>query len=409
MADDGSAIRISNIEDADFTVNRYTVEGGEVVEQEVEANISDEDIAAIGEEIEGAMEEALDDFERTGEVPTERTTAVEAETEAGTTTATSQTDDTEDAGSGGDDGADTTMAAAMATARRVVQANDITKTNWPTFASLMRDEGVSDQELLSDVWSKLREQDELVEEDDESDDSGGADGGESGDQGDGSEDASDGADSGAETPTPEELDAMGMEAVLEDADAAFLAIEPGDEDSDEAIDLFDEQIRSGDIETLNVQTSVNADEILSDAGVPEDEIPEVILQFGDDYEALTGDETIEMGSDMEVDETDDDGGSGGSPERDPDITTATPDDIPEVELEDILLLVQQGNEASEKVIEALLEPISEGIINAVPVGSEAGAALVDELSEGAAVPLPVEAVDGGFAVRDLEAVISEYA
>ena len=52
--DDSPAVgidRIENIEDADITVNRYSVDNGEVVEEEVSAEVTQDDIETITDEV----------------------------------------------------------------------------------------------------------------------------------------------------------------------------------------------------------------------------------------------------------------------------------------------------------------------------------------------------------------------
>lgn len=384
MADDGPAIKIGQIEDAEFTVNRYTIEDGEVVEQEVKANINDDDISDFEDEIDAELDDAVAEYEQTGEVPTEGTTEMDEQQ---------------------------AVEDVLPTARSVVQSNGITKSNWPTFAKMMREEGVTDQSLLSDVWAELREQEALVVESEAEDDPQDADEQESDDDGDSadeSDDSDDGADPDENAP-PANVSEMSMGEVFEDADAAFLAVSPGDEESDAAIDQFDSMIRSGDVETLNVDTSVNAADILSDADVSADAVPAVILRYGESHYAL--DELTAEGEPTDADdpqpteeEESSDEPQSGSVEGG-EISVENAPDIP-VGMD--ILVLRSGAEASDLVQGALIEEITAEEVLAAPVSSDLGAFLVEPLPSGATLPLYIEATENGLEQRELEQLLAKY-
>lgn len=385
MANDGPAIKIGQIEDAEFTVNRYTIEDGEVVEQEVKANLSDDDISDFEDEIDADLDDAVEEYERTGEVPTEGTTEMDEQQ---------------------------AVEDVLPTARQVVRENDITKSNWPTFAKNMREEDVTDQSLLSDVWAELREQEALVDEGDATDDTADADEQESADSddsGDDSDDTDDGDEGEDGPPSDIDFNEASMGEVFESADAAFLAVSPGDEESDAAIDQFDAMIRSGDVETLNVDTSVNADDILSDAGVEPDAVPTVILRYGESHYAL--DELSEGGV---PDDTDDpqptsdeessDAAQSGSEER----GTIDAGDSPDIPVGMDILVFRPNEESSDLVQGALMDEINDENVLAAPIQSDLGKFLVEPLPSGATVPLYIAATENGLEQRELGDLLAKY-
>lgn len=370
MADDtgsaSAAIEIKNVEDADFTINRYTVEDGEVIEQEVEATISDDDIAAFGEEVEAAVDDALADHEIPAEDVAEDLTTDDPAPE--------DVDiDTDDA----DEDGDSAISDALPVARTVVREEDITKEDWAVFAEHMRERDIGDQSLLSDVWAELKNEGLIERPDSEQPDGPGDENGDGGD----------------ESLDVDESEPEGFE----DADTLYLAIEPGDADSDAAIDQFDSMIQSGEMETLNVQSDVDAPDMLEDAGVSEDDVPVVLLEADGDLFA--------WGEDV----TGDGVSSGGELPEDAVARIETDvGDIEGIRPGDDIMLVNPDAEASDRAIEALMEPIQEAEVIAEPVGSDVGSFLVEPLPDDVELPVYFEVDSGGFTQRPLEVLFGEY-
>jgi len=214
-------IRTGDIQTAEFTVNKYVVRDGEVVREEVEADLDDDEMADFEAEIETEMDEAMSEMDRTGRVP-DRFDLSEPEAEPGTEP-TSETEEPEPDPEPTTDEGDTSLDQIAAqtesdedfdtplvAGRTIAEENDITKYDFPQFAAAMRDRGDYDQDTISEVWSDLRDEDSLTAATEE--DKPGSAGGDDGDDSGG---ATDNAESRGESDDgPEEMFPPGQDVLL---------------------------------------------------------------------------------------------------------------------------------------------------------------------------------------------------
>jgi hypothetical protein len=407
---DHPVIEIGQVQEADFTVNRYTYEDGEVVEEEIDATIDEEDIEAFGDEVEAAVEGAMAGWEMSQQVDQQ------------TTTTTSTTSDPEpepepepEPPQAAQEDEEPDMEEAVNVARDIINREDLTNQDWPAFSSEMREAGYSDQSFLSDVWSELK--DIGVLESAESDESG-ADSGS----------ADEGGSDGGDTDEDSEQDEAPAEEVsgpdaFEEADQVWLAIQPGDEESDEAVDQFDDLISSGEMMTLNTQTNVDAPEILSDAGLTTGEVPAVVLQFGDDYVSLDDfelegvpEEDVEAqdgepDGDDQQDSEPADAGTGGDGD-DTAMDAADPEEALgyPIPVGTDILVYREGAEASDLALGTVQPGISSEDVIAIPLAAEDEAAFfLEPLPDDVDVPVYIKATEEGLVQRPLDELLGKYA
>lgn len=429
--------RIENIEDADLQVNRYTVENGEVVEEEVDASVSGDDIQKIADEVGEEINSAMEDFEMdvsldatgldTGEAGGSSTPASTETTEAGDTTdETDTTDGTDDeveqaikqTDTGGVDDPDDvdvdeiTTEQAKEISQEIIESNGLTVSNWSKFAAAWRDRGVTDQSFMGDMWAQMKKEDVIGEAQsvdidgdgsDDTDDTAEAD---TTDDTDDTDDADD--DGGSDTAsgdvgTIDYGDSTTAE-IFDHADQAHLAIRPAHDASDEAIDQFEPLIESGDLNVLNIRTNLDGKEIMSDAGIDSDDVPAVLLQYGDSYYNLAALVEGEQSVDATPDDEDGDDQAGGESEaaesegddaQTPDVMGLY-DDLPGVETGDDILLLGDGQE-SAVLGQELGGEIADGEVLGLPGDSDVANMLREEMGKDLETPAYIRATNSGLA------------
>lgn len=175
MADDedGSGsptIKTGDIQTAEFTVNKYVVRDGEVVAEEVAADLDDDELADFEAEIETEMDDAMTEMDRTGQPPEEYAPTGPDTTDDADTTSDDDEPDSESDAEGGDASLDQIAEQVerdedfdtpLVAGRTIADEDDITKYDFPQFAAAMRDRGDYDQDTISEVWSSLREEGSL--------------------------------------------------------------------------------------------------------------------------------------------------------------------------------------------------------------------------------------------------------
>lgn len=173
MADDGGdrpaqKIHTGDIREATFTVNKYVIEDGEVVEEEVDYQLGDEELDELREEIDASVEEAMTTMETTGTPPTgfDLAEPTKDDVDVPESAEPEPEEDEEEAErpdvleeiarqiSGDAEPEDRPVISG----RVIAEFHDIDKHQWPTFAKHMRERNISDQETISEVWAQLREE-----------------------------------------------------------------------------------------------------------------------------------------------------------------------------------------------------------------------------------------------------------
>lgn len=223
--DDISTVRTGDIQQAEFTINKYRVEDGEVKSEEEGVDLGEEDLEELRAEIETEMDDALAEFEETGDVTTTRDIQIgpvgvpspeeAAEAAAGGEESAEAEEGPEGPAEEEEDSADVSASDAEARGREIVEEENITKTDFPTFAKEMRESGFEDQETISSVWQTLRD-DNTIDGDDE-----------------GTEEDTAPAEQvdvdveGMETTTEQQEEDVGREADEDETEEAMGTIEPG--------------------------------------------------------------------------------------------------------------------------------------------------------------------------------------
>lgn len=228
-------IDIKNIEEADFTIETHVTKDGTVCERRETTTVSDVEIGSLRDEIDSRIDEALEEFEETGEVegldldydPTDVSVPVSPDSEGSEDD--SEADESEDEGDSdsGSGNESLDQIAEEATQRErledpeqigrdVVAEHDITKSDWPSFAKHMREEGV-EEDGISDVWHALRDEGVI---------NGGSSGGggsdaSGGGSGDGAEDGSDGG-AGGGADVDEAVDEEDVVAIPPETDIVII-------------------------------------------------------------------------------------------------------------------------------------------------------------------------------------------
>lgn len=163
---DLSTVKTGDIKNAEFTINKYTVNDGAVEEKEENVPIGEEEMDEIRKEVNESVTQALDEFDETGEVSSfdvdlegtgdveaasDAETAAQSDSDSGTTEESSE-EETEQSEPKDPD------AGGFETAKAVAEEYDITKHDWPTFAKQMRERGFNDQSQQSDLWGRLKDE-----------------------------------------------------------------------------------------------------------------------------------------------------------------------------------------------------------------------------------------------------------
>lgn len=424
--------RIENIEDADLQVNRYTVENGEVVEEEVDASVSGDDIQKIADEVGEEINSAMEDFEMdvsldatdldTGDTGGSSTPTTQT-TETDDTAETDTTDDTSDeveqavrqTDTGGVDDPeevdvdDLSTEQAKEISKEIIESNGLTVSNWSKFAAAWRDRGVTDQSFMGDMWAQMKKEDVIgeaqsVDIDDDADDTA-----DSTSEAAGSDDTDDADDDGDSDTASGDVgsidygDATTAE-IFDHADQAHLAIRPAHDPSDEAIDQFEPLIESGDLNVLNIRTNLDGKEIMSDAGIDSDDVPAVLLQYGDSYYNLAalveGDQSVDA---TPADDGGDDQAGGESEDATEDTQDAESDSdsglydgLPGVEEGDDVLLLGDGQE-SAVLGQELGGEIADGEVLGLPGDSDVANMLREEMGKDLETPAYIRATNSGLA------------
>jgi hypothetical protein len=293
-------VKTGDIQSANFEITNYVVKDGEVEEVAEDTGMSEGDVDSLREEMEAELDDALDQFEETGDPSTVGvdidpgpvgvdTSPTETETEEPEPEESEEDDEppepTDEEGTGSeslDAIAEEAQQREQAdrdpieVGREVVEAEDITTGDWSAFQSAMAEAGVA-QNDVSDAWQALKDE---------------------------------GTITGSGTAPPS-----------------------GDDDggTDEPAEAEEE---------------------------PQDETEEA-------------EATIPSGQD--------------------------------------LLLVREGSASSERIVEALAEPVMNQEVFVVPIQSDLGEVILEPMDDGVTIPLAVQAERQGFRQRDLADVLEEYA
>lgn len=298
---------ISIDSDGNLVVKRREVQKDiSVNEEQIEVGGSDVDLDSFESELEEAMSSALESMEEVNiEADADRADSTDDGDSGGGKEDAAEPKTEEKQETDGDDesGADLTVEEAVDQSEEIIEEEEITSQNWNTFSSAWDERGVSDSSFLSDVWGELKERDMLKpvggeeESDEEADDSES----ESESETDKAEDTSDDGSRG-----------VGMAGSVQDSEDVFLIVNPGDEESDEAIDQFSDMIEAGDIQTVNAGTSTEAASMMSQAGISS--APALVLETDEGF--------VELGEEMEGEQEQDDPEEGedseGGEEKTPD-------------------------------------------------------------------------------------------
>lgn len=242
-ASEAPAVETGDIEEASFTINRYDVADGEVMEREEETDVTEEEVNAIREEIQSSVESAVE--------------AYDGGVEDGDQSIPDQADGTSEGDSQPDE--DAAAGDAVADAREVVGEEGITSTDYMTYQAAMRERG-HDSDTTSDAWHELREQGEIPGGDGSSSGSSSSDGGD--DTGDGGEE-------------------------MADVDAVYMITTTGCAGCEMAKDHMSEYIEDDLIEPINLQESGKAADIAMELGITA--APTMVVEEDGEYRKLLDD------------------------------------------------------------------------------------------------------------------------
>jgi hypothetical protein len=266
MADDADGaplVRTGDIENAEFRVNRVTVEGDKVVEEEVGVELDEETIEKLQEDIDTDYQKARDAMEEGVAETVEEAvdTAFESnrglaagadeETEpAGPAPPAEQESDTDgdsdeetaesdEADAPGDDGGDEhTLSSAIAQGRVVVNEEGVTTTDFFTYQSAMRDRGF-DSDLISESWDVLRDDDAIPK------------GGSGSDASNGDESGAGSVDVDAEVAGDEPAEEIELPAGVEMDEGDTILVAHGEEEASQvAITVLDEAIENEEVRVV---------------------------------------------------------------------------------------------------------------------------------------------------------------
>lgn len=410
MANEGgknASIEIGTVEEGKFVVNRYTTKDGEVIEEEVDAGLSEDDMAAIEDEIGSALDETLEQFDREeqtasqGQSQTQSPSEMESQTGVSAEAAQQATESAPDDGGSEEPPAPADLRAA---ALEVVEERDVTKNDWPAFSAGMRERGFEDSDDQSDIWNDLRDEGIINGPDDGGGtDSSGSDTQES--DGEATEETTettdDGGDGDAEVmdEVPPALQAIVDQTTIpEDVGIveAILAATPGDDASDAAVEQFDSLIRDGSLRSVSPDRDPEVREAMEAAGVEE---PPALL-----FRTTEGLFAVAMGGD------DSTGADSGGTDMDGDGETGGGVQGTDFEEGDDIVLLESGTDAGEKIIDALLDAIAADEVVTLPLESDETETVIEPLGDDEVeVPMHIVAEDGTFKAGDLEALLQEWA
>ncbi len=379
---DFSTVKTGDIKQAEITINKYRVEDGEVKEQEEGVPITDEELDEIKQDVGSRVQEALDEFEETGEVssmdvdlgddapdPTETVSASQSDSSQDTTT-TSSTDDsgseesTTDEDEADDEERSERFEEAVSLGRTIAREEGITKNDYADFAEGLRNEGYTDQSFISDVWGELRDDNTIgrfpPNGDGETDDGGDAD----------------------------------------------------EEDAEEADEETDEQDAGGEQTPLEVGRDVVEEENLTNT-----DWPTFAAEMRD--RGITEQDThSEVWSELKEEGTigqpqsESSGGSSSSESSSSDEETQHPSGLGEddfgIPVGTDLLMVQTDEQASEMVISTLNEAIDAEEVIAMPITSDIGEAVIEPMESDVTTPFYLEATEEGLVQHPLEMLVEKY-
>jgi hypothetical protein len=179
---DTPTIQTGDIKQAEFTVNRYVVNDGEVEHQEESVDITEDEMDELREDIASQMDDAMAEFEQTGDVSGTRLDLTMDDPDPAvdtqdTASPESGPEESEQDGQQAEQDQDDPQASqgeepadALATAREIAQDHDIDKTDYPVFGKHVREAGI-DNDSVSDLWDELREEGVIDGDDADSEDS----------------------------------------------------------------------------------------------------------------------------------------------------------------------------------------------------------------------------------------------
>lgn len=415
MADEElPVIRVGDVKQAEFTVNRYVTEEGEVKREELDIELPEEEMEEIETAIADGIEQGLSDFDATPgrEIPTTRkaemeTTVSESDvmsamsSQAGTTGSEETGDDSEAAESAeeapeSEDDESPVPEDALDVGRSVAREEGITTQNWPTFQATMRDEGVTDQSQLSDIWQELKDEGVITSSSGDSD-SGedDAEGEEAEEESDTSDDPEDGDDTGGMESIDADTGSSGVslsdisgDVPVDDIEQAYLYIKGGADSAVEARDQFEPYIDAGIVQTVDKYASPAAQDIKrgteGDIGTPS----LVFDMGGGDFEVLAV-------------------GSGGSSDDTGDMEPFTMDGV-EIEPGTDILVGREGHEATQAAAQILTEAFVEEEAAYATIGDDFGAAILESLDDPPDVPFGAVWTGQTFETQPLEELFEKH-